>query len=81
MNSVAIAQLIPTMADGSPEKVVLLQAFETSLRAVWITSVPFTFAAMLCNFFIKDINLDRLLKTEQGAQKEVKRSPDEEPEL
>ncbi len=60
-----------------PAKAQLIQSYADSLKSVWIVMCALAGMALLSTFFIKGLDLDRALDTEQGFKVE-KTNVDEE---
>ncbi len=71
-----LVQIIKTMQHG-PAKAQLIQSYADSLKSVWIVMCALAGMALLSTFFIKGLDLDRALDTEQGFKVE-KTNVDEE---
>ena len=65
----SLVQIIKSMQEGIA-KDQLIQSYADSLKTVWAVMCGLAFVALLSSFFIKSLDINRALETEQGFQYE-----------
>ncbi|MCJ1241065.1 hypothetical protein MMC14_009069 [Varicellaria rhodocarpa] len=64
----SLVQILKAMPEGSPERIMIVNAYAESLKVVWATMAGLAFVAMVCSARVEGLSMDGGLSTEQGLR-------------
>ncbi|MCJ1284408.1 hypothetical protein MMC26_003740 [Xylographa opegraphella] len=70
----SLVQVIRAMADGLPQKALLIQAYADSLKTIWMVMCALSAVALLSSAFVEGYSLDVAHETEQRFEERKKKA-------